>query len=82
MSKQNLAVSGVGWAGRQTTDCLAGLGSSGGQRESQAGEQVFVGLGLMWRGLAWCAGGLFIDTSTYLSWIGFIMEKFYGDMLY
>lgn len=40
------------------------------------------GLGLTWQDLAWRAGGLFIDTSTYLSWIGFIMEKFYGDMLY
>lgn len=70
----------MGRAGRQSTQ-TASLGSSGGQRESQ-GEQVFVGLGLTGRGLAWRAGGLFIDTSTYLSWIGFIMEKFYGDMLY
>lgn len=79
MSKQNLALNEVdrGWETNHRLPRRAGqLG-----RESQ-GEQVFVGLGLTWRGLAWRAGGLLIDTSTYLSWIGFIMEKFYGDMLY
>ena len=62
------------------THCLAGLAAR--EIKGRARGASLRGLGLTWRGLAWSAGGLFIDTSTYLSCIGFIMEKFYGDTLY
>ena len=82
MSKQNLAVSEVGQALGDKPHTLPRRAGQLGRSKGEPRGASLHGLGLTWWGLAWSAGGLFIDTSTCLSCIGFIMEKFYGDMLY